>query len=471
MIQNAAQLLAHEARALITRLDLVKSFALHETMVPAAALSAPAQAAIESFLVSGRRRLRWEVQAYIEWLESPRARAVSPEEMQRRLTFLRLRFNTALSHFDIFSIALTQRSEHETGVWLAGLDALATDSLTIDGGYFTPPPLVCYLERGMGAAIRRARTRLPGGGSSPVAIIRVPRERMIGTGIASSLLHECGHQGAGELALVESLRRELVARRPGSADEQLAFRCWYRWVSEVLADVWSLATLGIGATLGLMAVVSLPQAFVFMRSDGVHPIPYVRVLLSCALGAELFPHPQWGELLRLWQALYPMPRQPAVTRRLFAALQASMPAFVSVLVNHRPPALRGRTLPEVLPVASRQPARLSALFGLWRANPTLIRAQRPTLVLAVLGQARADGKLSADQESRVLSKLFTDWALAGALHAWSPPKARSGIQQQGEPEWQTRFQPASKTRLRARPSKSVSSGPSPNRPMINPCGC
>jgi len=36
-----------------------------------------------------------------------------------------------------------------------------------------------------GAAIRRARTRLPGGQPSPVGILRIPRERMIGHGVAS----------------------------------------------------------------------------------------------------------------------------------------------------------------------------------------------------------------------------------------------------------------------------------------------
>ena len=76
-----------------------------------------------------------------------------------------------------FASALTQRSEHSTGV---------------------------CLDRSMGAAIRRARTRLPGGELNPVAIIRVPRERMVGTGIGSSLVHEVGHQGASLLDLVPS---------------------------------------------------------------------------------------------------------------------------------------------------------------------------------------------------------------------------------------------------------------------------
>jgi hypothetical protein len=54
----AKQLLAQEARAMLTRLARVKSFALQESMLPAAALLPAAQIAIEKYLVAGRRELR-----------------------------------------------------------------------------------------------------------------------------------------------------------------------------------------------------------------------------------------------------------------------------------------------------------------------------------------------------------------------------------------------------------------------------
>ena len=98
-----------------------------------------------------------------------------------------------LTQFDIFADVLSQRSEHDTGVWLSGLDVVAADALALPD-YYEAPPVICYLDRGHGAAIRRARTRLPGGSENPVAVVRVPRERMVGSGIASSLVHEVGHQ-------------------------------------------------------------------------------------------------------------------------------------------------------------------------------------------------------------------------------------------------------------------------------------
>ncbi|MGH9840790.1 MAG: hypothetical protein ACREEM_18590 [Blastocatellia bacterium] len=150
--------------------------------------------------------------------------SAAPANAHRRFTLLRLRFNLALSQFDIFADALTQRSEHGTGVWLAGPDVVAADALALPEEVYRPagsPGLLCYLDRGHGAAIRRARTRLPGGGENPVAIVRVPRERMVGSGIASSLIHEVGHQAAagfaqqvGELGVDFVKEDDAGSRRP-----------------------------------------------------------------------------------------------------------------------------------------------------------------------------------------------------------------------------------------------------------------
>src|SRR5215469_8620958 len=341
----ATWLLEQEARALLTRLDRVKPFALQETMLPAAALSPAAQTGIEQYLMRGRRDLRGRIHRYIRWLQGPGAGA-SPEELQRRFTVLRLQFNLALSQLDLFSDAITQRSENETGVWLSGLDIAAQDALSLPGGFYDAPPVVCYLHRGLGGAIRRARTRLPGGGANPVSIIRIPRERMIGYGIASSLVHEVGHQAAALLGLVESLRPALQQRRRASSGPAaLAWQLWERWISEIVADFWSVSRVGVSSTLGLIGVVSLPRAFVFrLNADDPHPFAWIRVQLSCAFGAALYPHPQWRQLATVWESFYP-PRglQPELVQVL-GALQASMPEFVQMVVDHRPRSLRGRTL-------------------------------------------------------------------------------------------------------------------------------
>lgn len=404
--------LAHEAKSLLARLDQVKPIALHETMVPAAAASPEARAAIETLLMRGRRALTADVTRFLDRLDAPG----DVESLGRAFVMLRLRFHAALSRFDIFAQALTQRSEHETGVWLAGLDALAEDGLSVEGGYFEPPPVICYLERGLGAAIRRARTRLPGGDPNPVAIIRVPRERMVGSGIGASMLHEVGHQAAALLGLVPSLRRALQERAARGGGDQARFQTWSRWISEIVADLWAVGSIGVGATLGLMSVVTLPRPFTLRANDDdPHPTPWVRVMLSCAMGEALFPDGQWGRLRALWKGFYPPePLEKKGGERIDELLR-TMPELVSILLDHRPESLGGASLREVLPGRRRTPARLRALGKRWIKRPASLARARPGLVFAIIGQARADGAVGAEEEHGTLARLLSTWALQRAV--------------------------------------------------------
>lgn len=413
----ALQLLIQETNALLTRLDRVKSFALHETMVPAAVPSLAAQSAIEHHLAQGRAELRILLLGYLHWLQSQSASQQSLAELQRRFTFLRLRFNAVLTQFDIFADVMTQRSESQTGVWLAGLDVLATDALTLPGNYYQLPPMVCYLERDHGAAIRRVHTRLPGGGANPVAVIRLPRERMVSHGIASSLVHEVGHQGAALLGLVASFREELQCKPVVEVGGVAVNAIFARWVSEILADFWSVARVGIASTRGLMGVVSLPRAFVFRSNfDDPHPIPWLRVKLSCAMGNALYPHPQWVELAAIWEKFYPLAGLPPDQHLLLKRLDQAIPSFVIRLVNHRPRSLAGKSLAEALASPAIQPTHLLAKFQDWQQHPQLLPTAKPTLLFAVMGQAQTDGMLTAQMESRLLTRMLTQWALQRTLN-------------------------------------------------------
>ena len=413
----AADTLAFEARSLLTRLARVQPFALVMSMVGAASVSRVASAAIESHLRAGRRELRRKVRGYLRWLSSPAGRGATAAEAQRRFAFIKLKFNAILTQFDIFADALSPRGEVGNGVWLGGLDAAAEEALSLEARFFDPPPVMTYLDRGHGAAIRRARTRLPGGGENPVAIVRVPRERMIGSGIASSLVHEVGHQGAALLDLLPSLRRALQARqRAAGGEERLAWELWERWISEIVADFWSLAKIGVGATQGLMGVVSLPRAFVFrIQADDPHPFPWIRVKLSIAAGALLYPDPQWQLLDRLWESFYPRRGLDRERLRLLAGLEETMPQFLRLLAGHRPAALRGLTLARVFPLESRQPERLRELYRTTGGRVRDLKRLPPTLAFAVLGQAKQDRRITPELESTTVASLLTAWGLRRAL--------------------------------------------------------
>src|SRR5258706_1968807 len=148
MVMNASSyahwMLDQEARALLARLARVKPFVLSQPMTLAASLLPAAQIAIERFLAEGRHELKNRIREFLSWLHDE-GRQASPQDLQRRFVFLKLRFNAVLSQLELFHQVISQRSENEQGVWLSGLDVVAADALALPHHY-QAPPVICYLD-------------------------------------------------------------------------------------------------------------------------------------------------------------------------------------------------------------------------------------------------------------------------------------------------------------------------------------
>lgn len=380
-------------------------------MVKGASISDDALKQITTLLENGKTELKNNLYQFIDGIKRPVVRN-SLGEKQASFTILRLRFNSVLDQLDIFADVLSQRAEYDVGVWTSGLDVLAEDGLTVLRPFMETPPLVVYLDRGHGAAIRRARTRLPGGDLNPVGVIQIPRERMVGSGIASSLIHEVGHQAAALLDLVPTLQKSIVEKGRHRKESQ-AWKYFERCIPEIIADVWATGHLGIAATLGLMGVVTLPRYFQFrLDLKDPHPAPYVRVLLSCAFGARLFPHAQWEKLAVLWKTFYPKQGLRKETIEILDEIEKEIPAFVELVVQHSTKETNGKKLFELFPLAERQPRSLQQLYQLWKARKISLYTMPPTLVFAVLGQAKADLAINAKEENNSLTRILRYWAFS-----------------------------------------------------------
>ena len=89
--------------------------------------------------------------------------------------------------------------------------------------------------------------------------------------------------------------------------------------------------------------------------------------------------------------------------------------IVSVLGEHRPARLRGRALGEVLSNPELEPRALLDRFSAWESDPGAMVHAPPTVAFAVLGQARASGRLSPEREGRILRRLIRSWAVRSSL--------------------------------------------------------
>jgi hypothetical protein len=184
--------------------------------------------------------------------------------------------------------------------------------------------------------------------------------------------------------------------------------------------------------MGLIGLVSLPRAFVFrLAPDDPHPFSWIRVHLSCAFGDALYPDPQWRQLAQVWNSLYPVAGLPASRVRVIRALLATMPAFIRLVLGHRPASLHGRAVGDVFRSEDRAPGRLIQLYRAWTADPAAIKRTRPALAFAVVGQARARGLLTPEGEDRLLGRLISYWALQSTLQANAqlagPPQAAPSV--------------------------------------------
>jgi hypothetical protein len=233
-------------------------------------------------------------------------------------------------------------------------------------------------------------------------------------------VHEVGHQGASLLDLVTTLRAELQQRAAREGADAVAWQMYERWISEIVADVWSVARVGVASTLGLIGVVSLPRAFVFRVSpDDPHPIPWIRVLLSARIGMALYPSAQWSRIASVWTTLYPLEPVRDPQRALINVLLKTIDEFVMLMLQHRSPSLRGQPLGAVLRSADRSPDALSATWRAWQQRPRELRRAPPTLLFAVVGQARANGQITPETESLLVRQHLARWAASDALRTSS----------------------------------------------------
>ena len=399
--------LLNESYSLLTRLDQLKPFSMTMPMVIGAAVSDKAMKAVTWLLEKGKRNLRKHLYQFIENLK--RGAHSDPKELQSEFTILKLRFNSILDQLDIFADVLSQRAEQDVGIWLSGLDALAEDGLSNTKDLFEPPSFMVYLDRGHGAAIRRARTRLPGGDLNPVAVIQIPRERMVGSGIASSLIHEVGHQAAALLNLVPTLTEAITLKTRN--DTNIGWKYLKRWISEIVSDVWALGHLGVGATMGLMGVVTLPKYFQFrLDINDPHPAPYLRVQLSCAFGKKMFPCDQWDKLWDLWETFYPKRGLTKETLLALEEVERKINDFTGIVLNHSTREMKGKKLIDLFQINKITPAQLRQKYQLWKSKKISLNTMQPTLLFAMLGQAKFELVIDATEENQLLTKHLRRWA-------------------------------------------------------------
>ncbi len=207
--------------------------------------------------------------------------------------------------------------------WLHATDRIALDCYqAVYTGVGTPrsvpsPAPFTFMATGFTpATVRRGVlfSRL-GKRGNPFPVVELPYSRLINPWTLGAVHHEVSHNLQWDLGLwqvvPDRLQRQLLESRVPPPVAAM----WARWNKEIWADLAGVLLCGPGFIPSLIDVVALPPANAQnFNPAGVHPTPYLRVLIDLELLRRMGFAEDAEEYRRLWEHLYPRPDVGTIPR-------------------------------------------------------------------------------------------------------------------------------------------------------------
>lgn len=397
--------IAHWSAAVVT-IDDADNFA-----------SGQAWALVETYMrLELRKRLQGAVNALrleVNGLAAQFASAQTLEQLRlvrTRLLGVRRRYVQVETTLDFFGDAINTRTNGKLGTILRALDVLAVrsmDAVLRPLGRETPPVLT-YIDKGLGASILRAGVRLWDGGTiSPAAAIKMTRHNLYRP---TSLIHETGHQVAHILGWTEewvcALHHEFDGRAPRNVVD-----AWADTGSEVVADIHAFVHCGYAAVAALHDVVASEEAAVLRYLPGdPHPIPFIRVLLNVEFCKRMFGAGPWDELADAWVETNPPSQATAGTREFLATSVGLLPRIADMCLTRRLRALGGKSIAELIDPGRVRPQALmqwASTLGSGLYTSSHWATAEPLRLLALSGYRMATEPRQAHQ----IAQDYEDWML------------------------------------------------------------
>jgi hypothetical protein len=345
-------------RAAVIALDDFENFA-----------AASAWANLESYLdLAIRSQLRQSVQRLQRGADVLDAELLATETLaeldrvRRLVVRFRRQFLQVETALDFYGDAVNTRTSPKTGALLRACDILASRSLDqVLGPLGRPtPPVLTYVDRGLGASILRAGLRLWDRRSiSVAATIKVTRHNL-GGARPSALLHEAGHQ----LGFSVGWNDELAAtfRREFQRDAPDVGEAWASWSSEMASDAFAFAHAGYAAVAALHDVIAGEEQQVWTVPLGdPHPPAALRVVANAAMAQRFYGAGAWDDLINSWTLTHPVERAPAEAREVYERSAERMHRIVEILLLRPMRAFRDRPLTAFVDPLRVRPDELARL--------------------------------------------------------------------------------------------------------------
>ncbi len=294
------------------------------------------------------------------------ARRMHEEILKLKQEYLRTEFT-----LDFFADAINTRTSKDVSAMLRACDYMAKLSMqeVLAAANVKTPPVLTYIDKGLGASILKAGLRLWDGNlKNPVAAIKIVRHNLLRP---TSLIHESGHQVAHYLGWNEELK-QLLHKELSMHSEELS-DVWSAWSSEIAADVFAFVNTGYASVVALQDVVSGSDKAVFRYSFAdPHPVSFLRVLLGTALCRLVFGKGHWDELEYLWIKEHQLHEAQRSLQSLIMQSYKMMPLIARLCLGSKLKSLNNRAIASIIDPGKNSPSKLQALES--SLGPSLVNS-------------------------------------------------------------------------------------------------
>ncbi len=286
-------------------------------------------------------------------------------KVRRQILAVRREFVQVETLLDFFGDAINSRTGAEMAALLHACDILAEKSMRqlLDQFDQPTPPVLTYLDKGLGASILKAGLRLWDGRTvNPVSAIKIVRHNLLRP---TSLIHEAGHQVAHQLDWNNQLA---VALNEGiKASSTTLAATWSEWASEIAADVFAFVHTGYASVAALHDVLAGEEELVFaIRPGDPHPMSYLRVLLGVELCRLAYGRGPWDELAESWTSTHRLASAESEAKELATESTRVLPIVAHICLTKPLASFGGRPVTKVIDpirVGSAELERLESEHG------------------------------------------------------------------------------------------------------------
>jgi hypothetical protein len=203
---------------------------------------------------------------------------------------------------------------------------------------------------GFGPATYRRGIRLKrlGRELTPFPLVQLPYHRLVNPWTLGAILHEVSHNLQSDLGLTRAVPLAIGRRLLRAGFGMDIAKVWVRWNREAFADLSAVLLGGPAVVASLMDVVGrAPHISLFFSPIGVHPTPYLRVLMSVELLRRMGFREEAETFGRAWRAIYPNPKAGNFPAKFLRTASQATALVVDTLCYRRFSDLGDKSLAQV----------------------------------------------------------------------------------------------------------------------------